>query len=151
MKKLTILMLSILFAFAVPVLSMAEEMDHPMEQGMHSCNKHMMQGRGMDGKRRSFGEMGMARLFKLPWFYLAQKDELKLSDEQVASLKKISFGLRKDMITKGADIKLKGLELKELLSTPDYKLEDAAAKLKEGEEARLALSATATDCLGTIG
>ncbi len=87
MKKLTIFMLSLLFAFAVPVISMAHEAGNPMEEGMHSCNKHMMQGRDMDGKRGEFGKMGMARMFKLPWFYLAQKDDLKLSDEQVATLK----------------------------------------------------------------
>ncbi len=54
-------------------------------------------------------------------------------------LKKISFDLKKDMITKGADVKVKRLELKELLSKPDYKLEDATAKLKEVSDARLAL------------
>lgn len=133
MKKLTIFMLSLLFAFAVPVLSMADE------AGMHSCDKHMMQGRDMDGKHGEFGKFGMAKMFKLPRFYLAQKDELKLSDEQVASLKKISFDLKKDMITKGADVKVKRLELAELLAKPDYKLEDATAKLKEVADARLAL------------
>ena len=140
MKKLVIFMLSLLFAFAVPVLSMAQETGHPMEQGMHSCKKHMGEGRDMDGKRGDFGEMGMAKMFRLPWFYLAQKDELKLSDEQVASLKKISFDLKKDLITKGADVKVKRLELSELLTRPDYKLEDATAKLKEVADARLALA-----------
>lgn len=133
MKKFTILMLSLLFAFAVPLLSMADE------TGMHSCDKHMSEGGEMDGKGRGFGEMGMAKMFRVPWFYLEQKDDLKLSDEQVASLKKISLDLKKDMITRGADVKLKRLELKELLSRPDYKLEDATAKLKEVEDARLAL------------
>jgi Spy/CpxP family protein refolding chaperone len=65
---------------------------------------------------------------------------LNLSEEQEASLKKISSDMRKGLITRGADLRVLRLELSDILARPDYKLEDATAKLKQIEDARLALA-----------
>ena len=112
-----------------------EMMGMPMTDMMCS-----MMHQQMMGGRMGPGGMGMEGMFRMPGFYLSQKDELKLGDEQVASLKKISLDLKKDIITKGADVKLRRLELSEILGKSDFKLEDATAKLKEVSDARLALA-----------
>lgn len=156
MKKITILMMSLLFALSFPLLSMAQEAgEGPMAEqeaaaqpgnqcyDPSSCMEHMRHGRGMEGRHGDFERMGHLLGCRLPKFYLRHAKDLKLSDEQVASLKKISLEFRKDMITKMADVKVKKLELKEILDKPDYKLEDATAKLKECEDARMALATSA--------
>lgn len=142
MKNLTIFMLFLLFALSVPLAAMADVKGGDKDACNSSCMKHMEKGRGMEGRHGGFGRWGHAKMFRLPWFYLAQAKDLKLSDEQKASLKKISFELKKEMITKGADVKMKTLELREMLATPEYKLEDATAKLKDVSDARLALETT---------
>ncbi|MGA2193364.1 MAG: Spy/CpxP family protein refolding chaperone [Nitrospirota bacterium] len=143
MKKLIITMVSLVFALSVPMFAVAD-MGHP-DGGMHkkeACCAECSSHKGFMGHRGGMrhGRMGWARMFKAPKFYLAHSKELKLTDDQKASLKKISFDLRKDMIAKGADVKVRMLELREMLSTPDYKLEDATAKLKDIADARLALA-----------
>ena len=87
--------------------------------------------------------MGELMAGKLPWFYIMHAKDLKLTDDQLASLKKISFDMKKDFISKGADVMLKRLDLREVLESPDYKVEDATAKLKDVEDARLALETAA--------
>ena len=98
-----------------------------------------MHGRGMERGRGEFGRMGDLMAGKMPRFYIMHAKELKLTDDQLASLKKISSDMKKDFISKGADVMLKRIDLKETLERPDYKVEDAAAKLKDVEDARLAL------------
>ena len=143
MRKLIVYTLSLLFALSVPLAAMAA-IDGGGGKGACSSSgmKHMGRGGGMEGRHGGFGRMGHERIFRLPWFYLSHAKDLKLSDEQKASLKQISFELKKDMITKGADVKVKRLELEEMLARPDYKLEDANAKLKELADTRLALAST---------
>jgi hypothetical protein len=129
MKKMTMLLLSLVFALSVPFVVMADVNGGKKGPGDHSCcMKSMEQGKGMEGMHGGYGHMGQDMMFRLPWFYLSHAKDLKLSDEQKASLKKISFELKKGMITKDADVKLKELELREILSTTDYKLDDANAK-----------------------
>ena len=134
MKKMTMLLFALLFALSVPLVVQADNGGKKDPEG-HSC---CMEHKGMEG--RHGGHMGHDGMFRLPWFYLSHSKDLKLTDEQKASLKKISFDLKKDMIAKGADVKTKQLELREMLSTPVYKLDDATAKLKEVSDARLALA-----------
>jgi Spy/CpxP family protein refolding chaperone len=140
MKKLAIFVFSFLFAMALPIVSMAHEgpgeAGHP---GMSCGMKGMMQGRGMERGHGEFGHMGELMAGKMPRFYIMHAQELKLSDDQLASLKKISFDMKRDFISKGSVVMMKKLDLKEVLAKPDYKVEDAAAKLKEVEDARLAL------------
>ncbi|MGC2423007.1 MAG: Spy/CpxP family protein refolding chaperone [Nitrospirota bacterium] len=152
MKKLTILIFTLLFALSVPLLSMAraDEGTGDKAPAMHCgekhspCMKHMEHGRVREGKRGEFGHRGgFLKIARLPFFYIEHAKDLKLTDDQVASLKKISFEMKKDMVSKGSDVKLRRLELKEILDKPDYKLEDATAKLKEVEDARLALATAA--------
>lgn len=158
MKKLTIFIFTFLFALSVPIVSMAHDggpgwAGHPGAQGMMSCGmkggmqgggmEGMMPGRGMGRGRGMFGPMGELMAGRLPRFYIMHAQELKLTDDQLASLKKISFDMKKDFISKGADVLLKRLDLKEILAKPDYKVEDAAAKLKEVEDARLTLEMAA--------
>ncbi|MGC2424349.1 MAG: hypothetical protein WA666_08370 [Nitrospirota bacterium] len=145
MNKLIIFVITLVFAVAVPMVSMAHE--GPGEGGEHgmSCGmkgggmEGMMHGRGMEGEHGHFGQMDELMAGRMPRFYIMHAQDLKLSDDQLASLKKISFDMKKDFISKGADVMLKRLDLKEVLENPDYKVEDAAAKLKEVEDARLAL------------
>ena len=134
MRKLTVYLLSMLFALSVPVFAMAHGPDGK-DAGDHksSCAQHMRRGGGRDGLRMAG---------RMPGFYLKHSSDLKLSDEQVASLKKITSALKKDMVTKGADVKVRELELSEILAGTDYKLDDATAKLKQVEDARLALEST---------
>ncbi len=151
MKKLTMFVFTFLFAVSVPIVSMAHEgpgeAGRPGAPGM-SCGMKgdqgggmggMMHGRGMERGRGEFGRMGDLMAGKMPRFYIMHAKELKLTDDQLASLKKISFDMKKDFISKGADVMLKRIDLKETLERPDYKVEDAAAKLKDVEDARLAL------------
>ncbi len=138
MKKFTLMAMSLLFVISVPLVSMANE-----GGGNMPAMKHGMHYR-MDHKRGGFeGGMGMKLLAsRLPGYYLRHAADLKLTDDQVVSLKKISFDLRKDLIAKGADVKLRRLEVAGILEKPDYKLEDATAKLKDLEDARLALESS---------
>jgi hypothetical protein len=149
MKKLIIFVFSFLFAMALPIVSMAHEgpgeAGHPgMLCGMKGMMPGggmggMMQGGGMERGHGMFGHMGELMAGKMPRFYIMHAQELKLSDDQLASLKKISFDMKRDLISKGSEVMLKKLDLKEALAKPDYKVEDALAKLKEVEDARLAL------------
>lgn len=162
MKKTIVLMLSLLFALSFPLLSIAAESgEGPMDEQEavspvgHRCAPDMRHGESIDpstcmemrhggGRHGEFGHMDRSMVeSRLPWFYIKHAKDLKLNDEQVASLKKISFDCRKEMITKVAEMKVKKLELREILDKPDYKLEDATAKLKEIEDARLALETSA--------
>ena len=147
MKKLTMVVFTFLFALSVPIVSMAHEgpgeVGHPgvpgMSCGMKGGMQGKMHGRGMERGRGHFGGMGDLMAGKMPRFYIMHAKELKLTDDQLVSLKKISFDMKKDFISKGADVMLKRVDLKETLERPDYKVEDAAAKLKDVEDARLAL------------
>ncbi|MGA2192918.1 MAG: hypothetical protein ABSG42_06010 [Nitrospirota bacterium] len=139
----------------------AQEMDPPScgekkecgEECDCSCRHH---GRGMEGMRERHmedmrgedmhggfgGHMEWSKLQKIcrmPFFYLAHARDLKLSDDQKMSLENISFDFKKEMITRGADVEVRELELERVMMKPDYKLEDATAKLKDIADARLAL------------
>src|SRR5512143_413437 len=113
MKKLTMFIFSLLLALSVPMLAAAHEMDHHAGHGMHcadkdsccdgdssQCMKHDKGARDMRGMRGGVGELGREVMSKMPGCYLRHSDELKLSDDQVASLKKISSDMKKDMVTK---------------------------------------------------
>jgi Spy/CpxP family protein refolding chaperone len=150
MKKLAIFAFTFLLAMCVPIVSMAHEGPGagPGAPGKSCGMKGMMKGGGMmhKGMRRGHGEFGgMAGLMagKMPQFYLMHARDLKLTDDQAASLKKISFDMKKDFVSKGADVMLKRIDLKEALDKPDYKVEDVTAKLKGLEDARLALETAA--------
>ena len=120
MKKLTMFVFTFLFALSVPIVSMAHEgpgdAARPGAPGMSCGMKGMMQGGGMEGMRHGrgmergrgeFGRMGELMAGKMPRFYIMHAQELKLTDDQLASLKKISFDMKKDFISKGADVMLK--------------------------------------------
>jgi Spy/CpxP family protein refolding chaperone len=155
MKKLAIFAFTFLLAMCVPIVSMAHEgpgdAARPGAPGMSCGMKGMMPGGGMGGmmhkgmgrRHGEFGRMAGLMAGKMPRFYLMHARELKLTDDQIASLKKISFDMKKDFVSKGADVMLKRIDLKEALDKPDYKVEDVTAKLKGVEDARLALETAA--------
>jgi len=115
--------------------------------GCESCmmkkgGMYMMPGTGKMGMRGDIDAMTwppMQKSCKTPDFYLAHSEDLELSEEQEASLEKLHSTLKREMILKGAEVRVRELELSDIVTKPDFKLEDALAKLKEVEEARLAL------------
>ena len=115
--------------------------------GCESCmmkkgGMYMMPGTGKMGMRGDIDAMTWPRMQKscrTPDFYLAHSGDLSLSEDQVDSIEKIHSALKKEMILKGADVKVRELELSDIVSRADFKLDDAMAKLKEVEDARMAL------------
>lgn len=114
------------------------------------CESCMMKKGGMDvmhgaGKMGMHGDIDamtwppMQKSCKTPDFYLAHSGDLSLSEDQVDSIERIHSALKKEMILKGADVKVRELELSDIVSRADFKLGDAVAKLKEVEDARVTL------------
>jgi len=106
---------------------------------MAGGNSGMM---GMHGDIDMMTRPGMNKSCRTPEFYLRHNEELGLSPYQLEALNKLSASLRKDMITKGAAVKVLELDLGEIVTTPDFKLADAQEKLKEVEKARTDLRMT---------
>lgn len=116
----------------------------------HKCEDCMMKKSGMCMKHGT-GKMGMhgdidamtwprmQKSCKTPDFYLAHSEDLDLSEEQEGSLEKLQSTLKREMILKGAEVKALEFELSDIVTKSDFKLEDALAKLKQVEEARLVL------------
>jgi Spy/CpxP family protein refolding chaperone len=50
------------------------------------------------------------------------KEELKVSDEQIAKIKELKIAYKKEMVQKKADIKVKGIDIKALLWEDDIDL-----------------------------
>lgn len=114
------------------------------------CDDCMMKKGGM-GMMHGAGKMGMhgdidamtwprmQKSCKTPDFYLAHSEDLELSEDQEGSLEKLQSTLKREMILKGAEVKALEFDLSDIVTKSDFKLEDALAKLKQVEEARLAL------------
>lgn len=115
------------------------------------CNNCMMKkggmgmgmGAGMGGMRGGMDMMmagpGMVRSCRMPDYYLMRRDYLNLSQEQVDNLRKLDMTMRKEAILKGAQVKALELDLSGIVTATDFKVDDAIAKLKEVEAARLDL------------
>jgi hypothetical protein len=122
------------------------------------CKMAMMSKGGMMGMHGDIDMMtrpGMNMSCRTPEFYFRHKDELGISPYQADALGKLYFSLKKDMITKGAVVKVLELDLSEIVTKPDFKLSDAQDKLKDIEKARTELrsavlkaSSDARDLLG---
>ena len=126
----------------------------------HAGHDRMMRG-GMRGGMSSMGgdiDMmtwpPMNKSCRTPDFYLGMKDGLELTDKQVETLERLALTMRKETIMKGAAVKVLEMELSDIVTKTDFKLQDAEAKLKEIEAARLELrkavvkaSAAARDAL----
>lgn len=121
------------------------------------CKMAMSKGgmMGMHGDIEMMTRPGMNMSCRTPEFYLRHKDDLGISPYQADALGKLYFSLKKDMITKGAAVKVLELDLSEIVIRPDFKLSDAQDKLKDIEKARTELrsavlksSAAARDLLG---
>jgi Spy/CpxP family protein refolding chaperone len=84
----------------------------------------------------------MQRAANLPGDYLDAEDDLELTPQQVDSFKTLESTLKKETITKGAAVKVKEIELSDIVREPDFDLSAAVAKLKEVEAARTELRAS---------
>lgn len=69
-------------------------------------------------------------------FFLCCKEELGLTEDQVAKLKSIKLELKKEEIQRHAKIELAEIELNELLSAEEVDLTKVKAKIKEIESLR---------------
>ena len=67
----------------------------------------------------------------MKWGYLALKDDLKLSEDQVERLKSIERRCRKETIKVHSKLQLKRLELEELLDQPKVDREKVDALVEE--------------------
>ena len=103
----------------------------------------MDMGMGMGGMHGGMDMMmagpGMVRSCRMPDYYLMRSDYLNLSQEQVDNLRKLDMTMRKEAILKGAQVKALELDLSGIVTATDFKVDDAIAKLKEVEAARLDL------------
>lgn len=103
----------------------------------------MGMGMGMGGMRGGMDMMmagpGMVRSCRMPDYYLMRSDCLDLSQEQVDNLRKLDMTMRKEAILKGAQVKALELDLSGIVTATDFKVDDAIAKLKDVEAARLDL------------
>ncbi len=114
------------------------------------CKDCMMKKGGM-GMMHGAGKMGMhgdidtmtwppmQKSCKTPDYYLAHGGELGLSESQEAALERLESALKKEMVLKGAAVKAAEIDLSDIVTKPDFKLDDALAMLKQVEDARLAL------------
>jgi len=87
---------------------------------MHGCMK------GCGGCKMMGEGMGCCK----KGFFLCCKDKLELTDEQVASLKKIKMSFAKANIQRDADLKIAELELKELLGADKMDMSRVEKKIK---------------------
>lgn len=112
-----------------------------MKNGVGMQGMMCMKG-GMAGMCGDIDMMTWPRIHqscRLPDFYLKHQTELGLSDEQVDALQRALVSVQKEAILKGAQVKALELELSDMVTRPDFKLQEATAKLKEVEDARQAL------------
>lgn len=106
MKKIQLaMMLLMAVVLAAPVTSWANP-SCPMCKGMKGeGNRHISAGGSLDGK-----------VFHKAKFLLKKQEELGLSEEQVSRIKEIKMALKKDLITRKADIEVAGIDIKAALS-----------------------------------
>jgi hypothetical protein len=91
------------------------------------CVKHGTGKMGMHGDIDAMTWPRMQKSCKTPDFYLAHSEDLDLSEEQEGSLEKLQSTLKREMILKGAGGKSAGVELSDIVTKPDFRLEDALA------------------------
>jgi len=96
--------------------------------GMMGAGTGDMMGAGM-GKMMGAGKMGMMEQRMAHMFYLDRAAELGLSTDQVGKLKALHSDCRKDNIRNAAEAKIARLELADLLSSDNWLLKDAEARV----------------------
>ncbi len=109
---------------------------------MKKGGMNMMNGAGKMGMHGDIDAMTwppMQKSCKTPDYYLAHGDELDLNESQEAALEKLQSALKKEMVLKGAAVKAAEIDLSDIVTKSDFKLDDALAMLKQVEDARLAL------------
>lgn len=95
MKKFTIILLVAFFVIAVPTLAHTDT----------DCDCRRMEQRHNIGKK----------VFKKIHVIMKNKDELKLSENQITEIKKLKVDARKDLIRKKAEIDLISVDIKSKL------------------------------------
>src|SRR5271155_5530418 len=101
---------------------------------------HRHGGFGRDG-RRGRRHFGFARLLNDP----AIRQQVGISDEQAATIRKQELDFRKTEIRGRADVEVKRLEMKDLLAADKPDRAAINAKLQEISAAQLSLQKTAID------
>jgi len=101
---------------------------------------HRHDGFGRDG-RRGHRHSGFARLLNDP----AIRQQVGITDEQAATIRKQELDFRKTEIRGRADVEVKRLEMKDLLAADKPDRAAINAKLQEISAAQLSLQKTAID------
>jgi len=97
---------------------------------------------GMRGDVDRMTMPGMSKACRTPEYYLDRSDALDLSREQEDKMVVLYYDLKRDMIERGAKVKVLELKLTEIVSKPDFDLDKALDAMKDVEAARTDLRAT---------
>ncbi len=81
----------------------------------------------------------MDRSCPTPEYYIEHRDDIGLSEAQLMDLRKLGFELRRKKLLKGAAVKALELELTEIVTDPNFSVNDALSKLSDIEKARTEL------------
>lgn len=128
MKSL-VSMLAVVVSLAALVVS-AEAQMMGDEGMMERTNPRKERGMGQKAGRERHEE---ASYGEGPFDIEAMKERLKLTDDQMAKLKKLRSGYSKEMIRSRADLRIAELDLFELLDAKTLDMEAAEKKVKELE------------------
>jgi len=94
---------------------------------------------GIIGMRGDVGRMtmpGMHKSCRTPEYYLDRSEAFGLNSEQEEKMEALYYDLKREMIERGAKVKVLELKLTEIVSKPDFDLDKALDAMKEVEAAR---------------
>jgi len=91
---------------------------------------------GMHGDIDRMTMPGMGKSCRTPEYYLDRSDDFDLSREQSDKMEALYYGPQRDMIERGARVKVLELKLTEIVSKPDFDLDKALDAMKDVEDAR---------------
>jgi hypothetical protein len=122
MKHTKLIAAFILAAFILAPLSQAVARDHS-DRKMHAYAGQSHHQCGQCGHDRKADHSLKDKFFKIARFYIANQDEIGLSDKQVQQIIDLKIATKKDLISKKAEIKIAKLDVKVALKQKPIDLE----------------------------
>lgn len=119
MAAITLMTLSV----AVPAFS--QKMDMSMSEHREECGQMMDMG-------------NMDKMDDMMSMCIEQKNKIGLTDDQIIKIKTLHTEMQKKQARSKADMKIAGIELKEIMEVKDFDLEKADAAVKQISEVKTA-------------
>ncbi len=136
---ITSLMLILILSYLVPAVHACEGKKTKGHQYAYDCKKTKGYQKDFDGK-----------VFHKAYFLLKNKEELGLSDEQVKEIKDLKLKVKKDSITRKAEIETLALDIKAKMHEETIDTEDINGLIDKKYELKKAKSKSLVEAYVTL-